>query len=198
MNTTASEPAAQTSTVARTNIADVQAGARVSPTDAVDRTDFVNAMSTAVTGVYVVTTDGTGGRFGLTVSAVSSVSADPPMVLVCINRRSPVCAAVRANDAFCVNTLSTEHRCLADIFAGKAFCGDPYDFSSGVWTKGITDAPRLIGAVSNFECQLEHAYDAGTHTVFVGRVLTAHQGGGSPLLYTHRSYGEPRQWAANH
>lgn len=198
MTTTAPEPATQTSTVARINIADVEAGVRGSPADAVDRTDFINAMSTAVTGVYVVTTDGISGRFGLTVSAVSSVSADPPMVLVCVNRRSPVCAAVRANGAFCVNTLSTEHRFLADIFAGRAFCGEPYDFSRGVWAKGITDAPRLIGAVSNFECQLEHAHDAGTHTVFVGRVLAAHQGGGSPLLYTHRSYGEPRQWAADH
>ena len=58
--------------------------------------DFVAAMGLAATGVSVVTTDGPAGRFGLTVSAVSSVSAEPPLVLVCINRKSPAMAAVEA------------------------------------------------------------------------------------------------------
>src|SRR5690242_13985198 len=71
---------------------------------------FTAAMGLAATGVSVVTTDGLQGRFGLTVSAVSSVSADPPLVLVCINRKSPAVAAVDGNGVFAVNLLSARHR----------------------------------------------------------------------------------------
>lgn len=80
--------------------------------------DFVAAMGLAATGVSVVTTDGPAGRFGLTVSAVSSVSAEPPLVLVCINRKSPAMAAVEANGVFAVNLLSAAHRAYAETFSG--------------------------------------------------------------------------------
>ena len=130
------------------------AGATVSRgprTNFVKREDFVNAMSSAVTGVNVITTDGPSGRFGITVSAMSSVSADPPMVLACINRRSPVCHAVRANQAFCVNVLSTRQRHVADTFAGRPTFGQPYDFADAVWKVGTTGAPRLVDATSVFD-----------------------------------------------
>jgi len=83
------------------------------------RQDFINAMSGAVTGVNVITTDGRAGRFGITVSAMCSVSADPPMLLACINRRSPVCSAILSNQVYCVNVLSASQRDLADSFAGR-------------------------------------------------------------------------------
>src|SRR5436190_4986272 len=59
------------------------------------RAEFVDAMSRAATGVTVVTSDGIAGRFGQTVSAMCSVSADPPTLLVCINRKSPICDAIQ-------------------------------------------------------------------------------------------------------
>ena len=152
--------------------------ARAPQTDSAQREDFVNAMSGAVTGVNVITTNGQAGRFGITVSAVSSVSADPPMVLACINRRSPVCEAVRVNAAFCVNVLSIQQRDVADTFAGRPAQGKPYDFASAMWTRGITGAPRLVDATSAFDCVLETAYDAGTHTIFIGRVVAAGERGG--------------------
>ena len=164
------------------------------PMGCADRGDFVSAMAAAVNGVNVVTTDGTAGRFGITVSAMSSVSADPPMVLVCINRRSPACAAVRANRAFSVNVLSTRQRHVADTFAGRPARGEPYDFADALWTRGATGAPRLLDAISTFDCVLEKAYDAGSHTIFLGRVVAANEGGGSPLLYTARAYGYPCHW----
>ena len=170
------------------------AAASESELDAVDRDAFVGAMAAAVTGVNVITTDGCAGRFGLTVSAMSSVSADPPMVLVCINRRSPACAAMRANRAFCVNVLSTCHRHLADTFAGRPTRGEPYAFEYAAWRRGITGAPRLVDAVSAFECELEAAHDSGSHTIFIGRVLAVSEGGGRPLLYTGRAYGYPCRW----
>lgn len=152
------------------------------------RKAFLRAMRRAATGVALVATDGVAGRLGLSVSAVASVSADPPMVLACIERRSPVCAAVRANGAFSVNFLATRHRHLAESFAGHPPCGRPYDFSLAAWALGRTGAPLLRDALSALECVLEAALDAGSHTVFIGRVAAAREGHGSPLLYTDRAY----------
>lgn len=155
------------------------------------REDFVNAMSAAVTGVNVITTDGAAGRFGLTVSAMSSVSADPPMVLICINRRSPACPALCMNRTFCVNVLSAQQRHLADTFAGRPARGMPYEFDDAIWTPGSTGLPCLVDAVSTFECVLDTALDSGSHTIFIGRVIAASKGAGSPLLYTGRAYSHP-------
>ncbi len=176
---------------------DVVAGmapSRVPRTDSAKREDFVNAMSGVVTGVNVITTDGSAGRFGITVSAVSSVSADPPMVLACINRRSPACNAVRVNEGFCVNVLSARQRHVADTFAGRPPHGKPYDFDNTIWKQGRTGVPRLVDATSTFECVLDTTYDSGSHTIFIGRVVVASEGSGRPLLYTDRTYGYPCRW----
>ena len=74
--------------------------------DKIARESFIAAMRNAATGVNVVTTDGAAGRFGITVSAFASVSAEPLTVLVCINRDSPARDAILANGRFCVNVLS--------------------------------------------------------------------------------------------
>ncbi len=160
-------------------------------TGAADRDAFVNAMRGAVTGVNVVTTDGPAGRFGLTVSAFSSVSADPPMVLICINRRSPAGAAVSENGRFCVNVLSTKQRDIADIFAGYPAEGAPYNFTATGWDEGYTGAPSLLDAIATFDCVVESTIDSGSHTVFIGRVLGVKESAGRPLLYTDRAYGRP-------
>ena len=157
------------------------------------RQDFINAMSGAVTGVNLITTDGRAGKFGITVSAMSSVSAEPPMLLACINTRSPACAAIRSNQIFCVNVLSTRQRRLANAFAGNADQGDAYDFSIGQWERGFMDVLRLVDAASSFDCALEQSYDAGSHTIFIGRVTASTGGSFSPLLYTNRNYGFPCQ-----
>lgn len=161
------------------------------PTGTADRNAFVNAMRGAVTGVNVVTTDGPAGRFGLTVSAFSSVSADPPMVLICIDRGSPAGAAVSENGRFCVNVLSTRQRDVADTFAGYPAEGAPYDFSAARWDDGYTGAPSLVDAVATFDCVVVVTIDSGSHTVFIGRVLGVKEGVGRPLLYTDRTYGRP-------
>lgn len=200
MTATALQPATVTapsdlpSNGAGYSVASRSAAANPPAFDAVDRGTFVNAMSAAVTGVNVVTTDGAAGRFGLTVSAMSSVSADPPMMLVCINRRSPACDALRMNRAFSVNVLSTRQRHLADSFAGRPACGKPYDFDDTVWTRGSAGLPCLAGATATFECALEAAYESGSHTVFIGRVMAASKGSDNPLLYTSRAYGRACQW----
>lgn len=155
-----------------------------------NRDRFLEAMSRAATGVTIVTTDGEGGRFGQTVSAMSSVSADPPMLLVCINRKSPISAAIQRERVFGVNVLRADQRRLSDVFAGRPRRDEPYDFSIAAWENQVTGSPLLVGAVARFDCALQAAYQAGTHTIFVGNVVAASAGAGEPLVYAGRGYGE--------
>ena len=155
---------------------------------------FIKAMRGAVTGVNIVTTDGSAGRFGLTVSAFSSVSADPPLVLVCLNQRSPACDAILVNDRFCVNVLSTEQQHLADTFSGQTAEGVPYEFNVGRWQEIASGAPVLVDAVASFDCVLHSAIASGSHTILIGRAMAVSAGPRHPLLYTNRGYGHPCRW----
>jgi flavin reductase (DIM6/NTAB) family NADH-FMN oxidoreductase RutF len=150
---------------------------------------FIEGMRGAVTGVNIVTTNGAAGRFGVTVSAFSSVSAEPPMVLVCINRRSPASDALATNECFAVNVLSTSQRNLADTFAGSPESGKPYDFDAARWSKSTTGAPVLSGTVAGFDCTLVKTVDVGTHRIFIGRVVDVASAARDPLLYSNRMYG---------
>ena len=150
---------------------------------------FIEGMRGAVTGVNIVTTDGAAGRFGITVSAFSSVSAEPPMVLVCINRSSPVSEALAVNGRFAVNVLSTSQQSLADTFAGRPDSSAPYDFGTARWNASATGAPILSGAVAGFDCALATTVDAGTHRIFIGTVVGVATAARDPLLYSNRTYG---------
>jgi flavin reductase (DIM6/NTAB) family NADH-FMN oxidoreductase RutF len=157
----------------------------------VAREHFITAMGRAVTSVNVVTTLGAAGRYGVTVSAFSSVSADPPMVLVCINREGRACEAVRRNRVFCVNVLGDAHEEISRVFAGQSPVPEEGRFGCANWTRLETGAPALEGALAVFDCRVDSSHEYGTHTVFIGLVLEARHGDGLPLLYTQRSYGTP-------
>ena len=150
--------------------------------------EFVAAMGLAATGVSVVTTDGPRGRFGLTVSAISSVSAEPPLVLCCINRKSPAVAAVEGNGVFAVNLLSAAHRAYAETFSGRPRDGRPFVFSNHAWCDGELGLPLVADATAIFECEVHDRLDAGTHRIFIGRVVAAHSGAADPLVYCNRAF----------
>jgi flavin reductase (DIM6/NTAB) family NADH-FMN oxidoreductase RutF len=155
------------------------------------RGDFVLAMAQAATGVTLVTTDGPAGRFGVTVSAFASVSADPPMVLACINRRSPAAAAIALNGNFCVNVLAASQSFVADVFAGRSDRFAPYDFDCAEWERAAAGAWRLTDAVASFACALDREVEAATHQVLFGRVLETHRDSACALpslVYTRRAY----------
>lgn len=149
---------------------------------------FIDAMSAAATPVSIVATDGAAGRFGVTVSAVASVSAEPPMVLCCVNRKSPAASAIERNGVFCLNMLTESQRVLANCFAGRAEAGAPYDFGRAVWRRAVSGAPVLDAALASFDCALESAYDAGAHRIMIGRVLRASGSQNQPLVYARRAY----------
>ena len=150
--------------------------------------DYIDSMSRVVNGVSIVVTDGPQGRFGLTVSSMTSVSASPPMLLVCVNRNALPHDAIRGNGRFSVNVLTADQTVIADRFAGRT--EDAYAFDPASWdTSG--PLPRLRRAAAWFECRMASAMSAGSHTVFVGEVVDTCKGTESPLLYTGRNYGRP-------
>jgi flavin reductase len=151
---------------------------------------FTNAMSRAVNGVSVVTTDGPHGRFGLTVSSMTSVSASPPMLLICVNRQSVAHDAIRDNERFAVNVLAAGQRDIADRFAGHGDGRDRFRFDPQHWDTGMS-SPRLIDAAAHFECALVSAMTFGSHSVLVAQVTGSNAGDDAPLLYTGRDYGRP-------
>ena len=152
---------------------------------------FTNAMRRAVSSVSIVTTDGEHGRYGLTVSSMTSVSADPPMLLICINRNSLAHDAIVANQRFTINVLAAHHRDVAAAFAGSTTLGPAYDFESGAWSVTASGLPRLVAPAAVFECELESSIEAGTHSIFLGRVTHAQGRDIAPLAYSNREYGVP-------
>jgi flavin reductase len=157
----------------------------------VARERFLGAMGRVFSSVSIVTTDGPAGRFAITVSSAGSASADPPLVLACIQRRSPVNAAIAANGVFSVNVLAVGHEHLSDNFAGRPRQGAPFDFEAAEWAVSKTGAPLLKGAVAAFDCVVHSTHEAGSHTVFFGRVLDIVEAEDSTLIYGQRSYTQP-------
>jgi len=152
---------------------------------AVPRERFIEGMRQAATGVTVVTTDGPAGRQGATVSAMCSVSADPPSLLVCIYGPGRTARAIVENGAFCVNLLSEPQGLLAELFAGRT---EAEPFAASSWTTLETGAPALDGAVAAFDCRLANRFEHGSHGVFVGSVVAVTVGRGLPLVYADRSF----------
>ena len=153
---------------------------------------FIAAMRRAATSVSVVATSGPAGRLAVTVSAIASVSAEPPIMLACINRRSPVCHAIRVNGVFTVSLLTSIQVPVAETFAGRRGDFAPFDFACADWHDiGDPGVPCLSHALSAFHCHMHHAYDAGTHTIVLGRVSEAIGRDAMPLIYTDRTYAAP-------
>ena len=157
-----------------------------------DRSAFVGAMAATVSGVTVVTTDGAGGRHGLTVSAMTSVSADPPLLLVAINRRNPLVAAIRANGGFGVSVLGAHQASVADSFAGRPGAVAPYDFGHVRWEQHAGGAPLLAGSAARFDCALASMTDAASHVLVLGAVRHAARDCVPALAYTRREYAFTR------
>lgn len=147
---------------------------------------FRQTIGHFATGVTVITTSVGDRAFGMTASAVSSLSLDPPMLVVCVNRNAPTHEAITRSDHFVVNVLALAQEPLARHFATPSddkFAGVPLIF-------GRHGMPVLAGCVANFECGVESVATGGTHTIFVARVFSAMaEEGRKPLLYYRGEFG---------
>lgn len=147
----------------------------------VDREEFLAAMRQVAATVTVVTTDGPAGRAGATVSAFTSLSVDPPSVLVCLRADSRIARTVLANRAFCVNVLPEDAVEVARAFAGPS-PDDPADRFRGLSVTAGAHGPLLPRATS-FACTLSEHLLHNTHAICIGTVCALSVAKEKPLTY---------------
>ena len=147
---------------------------------------FKDAMRCFPTGVTIVTTIVDGKPHGFTANAFSSVSVDPPSVLICVNRHARSHALIGKAERFCVNILRMEQRRLAEHFSTS---GEDGQFDDIAFTLEDDGAPRLTGSLAWLDCIVSEEHTVATHTIFVGTVTAAGSDlAGEPLGYFHGQF----------
>ena len=166
--------------------------------EAVTATEFRQAIGHFATGVTVVTSVGEDGApVGTTASAVTSLSLDPPLVLVCLDRSSLTLEAVRRHGAFVINVLAAPQEHLSDNFARRG----PAAAWDGVGHRpGPTGTPRLDGVLAALECTFTDSFPGGDHEIVIGRVDDVETSGedATPLLYWRGTYTSLGRGASAH
>jgi len=151
----------------------------------IEKTELRRVMGHFATGVTVVTTCGSNGRYyGFTANAVSSVSLVPPLMMVCVDKNAESYPSFEQSRVFTVNILSAEQEDLSRRFAvsgGEKFEGVSYRV-------GANGAPILGGVLAHLECRVVSAYDGGDHTIYLGEIQEAETSEGKPLLFYRGGY----------
>ena len=142
-------------------------------------------MGMFATGVTVVSTRMGDETWGMTANAVTSLSLDPPLVLVAVDKKSQSHANFSEGGCFAMNILSAQQREISDRFA---FTG-PKDFSNLEFKTAITGAPILHDSLGWVDCQLKEILAGGDHDIFIGEIVAGELGEGDPLLYFSGGYG---------
>ena len=138
-----------------------------------------------VTGVTVVTArGGDGTAYGFTANSFTSVSLEPPLVLVCVGDAVQGVGAFRACGTFAVNVLSDSHQATSRTFADNA----PNQFPATDWRDGPHGSPILRDGLGWLECAAERRIEAGDHMILVGRVLAHESSDRRPLVYYRGGY----------
>jgi flavin reductase (DIM6/NTAB) family NADH-FMN oxidoreductase RutF len=149
----------------------------------IDIEDFKRAAGSFITGVTVVTVrDDQGKLRGFTANSFTSVSLDPPLVLVCLHRSAPSLHAFRAGRGFTINVLSAAQEWISRHFARLS----ADKFATIRYQLGATGSPNIEGCIAHIDCTLETSYDGGDHVILLGRVRRVSSGEGPPLIF-HRS-----------
>ena len=155
----------------------------------VNADQFKLGMRGLAHAVNIITAAHGGHRYGMTATAVCSVTAEPPTVLVCLNRKSATHNGVSKSKAFCVNVLRAEDSDLSNLFSG-AQSGESR-FTSRDWSKLATGSPVLVESLVSFDCHVVKKLAHGSHTIFLGLVQQVLFGKkGKALLYAESQYAK--------
>jgi 3-hydroxy-9,10-secoandrosta-1,3,5(10)-triene-9,17-dione monooxygenase reductase component len=150
-----------------------------------DPKEIRNVMGHFATGVTIITTKEKNGEpSGLTANAFTSLSLNPPLVLVCIDKNSQSYSCFQEFGAFAVNVLTEEQEELSGRFATKG----ANKFEGTKWHTGDNGIPLIDGALGYIECTVVNGYEGGDHTIYVGEILSATGGEGRPLLFFKGKY----------
>jgi flavin reductase (DIM6/NTAB) family NADH-FMN oxidoreductase RutF len=148
--------------------------------------DLKDAFARWATGVAIVTARAGDRIHGMTVSAFTEVSLEPPLVLVCIDRASKTQALIERGGGFAVNVLARDQEPLAKRFASRE--EEDRRFSGLECEAGATGAPLIAGSIATLDCRLETAHASGDHTIYVGAVVAVQLADGEPLLFYNRGF----------
>jgi flavin reductase (DIM6/NTAB) family NADH-FMN oxidoreductase RutF len=154
---------------------------------------FCSGVSRLAGAVAVVATgrvDQVAHWRGMTTTAVSSLCADPPSLVVCLNRRTGTYQRVKQVGLFSVNLLSTRHLQLAKTFGGYDALVGPERFAASDWKPGALGVPVLADALATYECRIERTISHGTHALLLSSVEAASwtEGSDGPLVHHHRRF----------
>jgi flavin reductase (DIM6/NTAB) family NADH-FMN oxidoreductase RutF len=154
------------------------------PLPAIEQQLFRRVCSKFATGITVLTLCDSGGApYGMTANSFTSVSLDPPLILVCIDRKARILSRFVDGARFAVNVLHEGQKELSSCFARN---GDR--FEGIAWTPGETGAPILPDVIAALECSVVQIVEAGDHIVVLGNVSHANWRDGRPLIYFNSSY----------
>ena len=150
-----------------------------------DSREIRDIMAHFATGVTVVTTrDGAGSPFGLTVNAFTSLSLNPPLVVVCIDKAAQCYSCFEESKVFAVNVLSEDQEELSRRFATKGI----EKFGEIKWHRGENNVPLLDGSIGTIECKIVNSYEGGDHTIYLGEIVSAKATEDRPLLFFKGKY----------
>lgn len=153
---------------------------------AVDLTAFRGALSRFASGVTVLTTRTADGRdAGMTATAFTSLSLDPPLVLACVDRTASMHSPLQDATHLAVHVLAAGEEALSRRFAGD----EAQRFRAAELTRGIAGLPLLDGWIARLQCRITARHPEGDHVIIVGEVLAAEVAEGDPLLYFGGRYG---------
>ena len=157
----------------------------------VDPGEFRATLSQFCTGVVVATGCLDGVPAGFAAQSFTSLSIDPPLIALCPGKTSTSWPKVRESGNFCINILAGDQQHICDLFARSGID----KFAALDWRPGVTGAPVLSDVVGFVECRLEIEYDAGDHTIAIGRVRDMQICGTDkpPLLFFRGGYGSFRE-----
>ncbi|MFG1344888.1 flavin reductase family protein [Xanthobacter autotrophicus DSM 431] len=150
---------------------------------------FRAAMRKLAGAVSVLTVGQGDERTGLTATSVSSLSVEPPTLLICVNRAASSVAPLLKERAFAINVLRPHQEAVADRFAGKGGLKGPARYEGADWARLETGAPVLADALAAFDCVLEDAIERHSHLIVIGRVVASRiTENADPLLYWAGGY----------
>lgn len=156
--------------------------------------DFKTGMRRLASGVVVIATEVDGESFGLAATAVTSISAEPPTLMICVNRSASAHDALVKAGCFTVNLLSEKDRDVADLFGAAK--NREQRFSGRQWAPLTTGAPALLGSLASFDCKTIETLSSFSHTLIFGQVVNLKMFTDEikPLLYWNGTYhltGQP-------
>lgn len=151
--------------------------------------EFAAGMRKLAASVSVISTRYEGKNYGLTASAITALSAEPPSLIACINQEAGAHAFIKKSGIFTVNILCKSQSHIATVFASE---DTGARFETGTWVHSPKGAPRLKGAAASFECELMDALPGFTHDIFVGLITDITTSPADALLYADGEYGHFR------